>query len=186
MGTGTSLLVPGISLGFSFPFYGTTCTSVTVSMDGYIYFNNDPSLIIAALDDISLTTTSYGTVGYRTSSVSSEMQSLSQVIRTAFSTDSVFNFTATHAFAASYSQIQNAFDIQIVILTDGYFSFFMVSFFLLTGSTMSRYGYYSNGYYSPVSIPIPSSTIETNCGLPGQFIYLTNGNSKFLSRNSNI
>ncbi len=172
-GAATGLTSPYTSLGFSYPYFGTTCTHVYVSMNGYIWFNNDGNLIIAALNGLTLTTGNYGTIGYKSSTVPSDLESVSEIIRAGFSTDSAFNFTATNAFAAVYSQVQLMYSFQIIILTDGYFSFFIMSFGVLNEYTSSRYAYYLNG--SPISFSIPGSVSGSNCNITGTFIYVTNG-----------
>jgi hypothetical protein len=169
-----------VPLGFNFAFYSTVFTTVSVCQQAYMSLgssNNSANFIVATnTTDLALNS-SWGTVSYRTINDSETLANLSSIIGFIFASSNA-NFYATAGFLATWNHVPynsntNAeCNAQILLLTDGYFSFLVMNFGqidMYTGSSFVN----TSGLTTFNAMANPG----TNVGFPGTYMFLVNGQS---------
>jgi hypothetical protein len=106
---------------------------------------------------------------------------MTSTINAYYFVSSTVGFNATGAFVATWNHIPYSsnqsleVNAQIALVTDGYFSFFIMNFGRLDQYTFSSFGNLTGYGYSAFS----GTSSTSNVGLPGTFIYLVNGQSNY-------
>ncbi len=173
-----------ISLGFTFNYFSIPFTSVSVCKQANIVFSSiTSSYQIAAVNTNGLSVnSSLGSISYRTFNQSSALAGLASDISCAYSVGCVFNFTARNAFVVTWNHVpyssNNSLECnaQIILVTDGVYSFFAMKFGVVDLYTFS---YFRN-------ITQPGFTQFTSFNSTSNLItysFLSNGPGDFLFSN---
>jgi hypothetical protein len=119
-------------------------------------------------------TNNWGTVSYRWLSDSATLKNLSRTALLSYSYTGVFNFTATNGFVVTWNHVpflanQSAeVNAQIILLTDGYFSFFILKYGRM--DVKASCAYTATGVFSQLFGSMNSS----NVGLNGTYAVAVN------------
>ncbi len=173
--TSLSTILGSVSLGFNFPYFGQTITGLSIYPDGDIYLlqsgsSNTNGYQVAVYH---ITAGYSGPFLYRSETSTFELNKLSVRIRQATGS----TFTATNAFVITWDKNPNPVNatllnsFQIVLVTDGFYSFLIFNFNRLDQTPGSTYFKDANLTVRSVS----SSTTGSNCNFPGRLIFRVDG-----------
>jgi hypothetical protein len=177
-----------IPLGFTYNYFNTPFTTVSVCQQAYIGLasSNSQSYQIAATNTNGLSINStFGTVSYRSLIDSATLSNLSSIIKWYYFQSTTVNFAATKGFVATWNNVPYSsnqsflVNAQTILVTDGFVSFFIMNFGSVDLYTFSSYGNLTSGVFTSFS----GSNSTSNVGLPGTSIYLVNGQCKYSKLN---
>jgi hypothetical protein len=182
--TSTNQCAKNIPLGFTYNYFNTPFTNVSVCQQAYIGLASSSSLSyrISATNTNGLSiNSSFGTVSYRSFIDSATLSNLSSIIKWYYFQSTTVNFAATKGFVATWNNVPYAsnqsllVNAQTILVTDGVVSFFIMNFGRIDSYTFSSYGNLTSGVFTSFS----GSSLTSNVGLPGTSIYLVNGQCKY-------
>jgi hypothetical protein len=167
-----------VPLNFTYKYFNVLYTTVSVCVQPNISLSSSASISALYEPVQPVTTTSWGTVSYRIISDLATLKNLSQTALLSYSYTGVFSFTATNGFVATWNHVPFAADqnkevnAQIILLTDGFFSFVLIKYGSINGYQSSAYSTGTsastlyNTFYGDMS--------TTNVGLAGTYAIAVN------------
>jgi hypothetical protein len=177
--TNQNQCVSSIPLNFAYPYFSAQVTSVSVCQQAYIRLNsNSTTFTAAAVQTTALNMTNWGTVSYRTFNNNSTLMNLSAQISCAFSAACVFNFLPTNGFVATWNHMPfnstSECNAQIILVTDGYYSFLAMNF--------GPVSLYNNSFYtnSIATFQFKMNTSLASIGQAGIYSFMVNGAGEFV------
>jgi hypothetical protein len=169
-----------ISLGFNYTYATIPITTVSVCQQAFIGLNSNTSTShrIAATTTTGLAVnSSWGSVSYRVIDDVSTLTYLTSLIVRYFYGNGSFNFMATGAFVATWNHVPYSSNYslecnaQIILVTDGIFSYFIMNFGRIDLYTSSSFGDLTGSSF----VGFTANSASSNVGLEGTYVYLVNG-----------
>jgi hypothetical protein len=155
LGTCTNLVSNNIALGFTMPYFGSSFTSVSVSMHygfslGGLFDTNNR--VVYNYYQATITNSGLGNTVYNTAPLAADLVKLSNLTRNAFSTSGCFKFSATNGLVVTYDRLMGQVSVQLAIITDGVHTFLLMIYDSITipGGLTSGY---SGGGTNPTFVP---------------------------------
>jgi hypothetical protein len=176
----TSFCSDNVPLNFTYKYFNISYTTVPVCVQPYIALNNTAAAVINAVYQKPnlVSTNNWGTVSYRYISDSASLSNLSQTALLSYSYSGLFNFTATNGFVVTWNHVpfvvnqSGEVNAQIVLLTDGYFSFFLVYYGSISEYLASAYS------VTGLTIPFIGGVSSSNVGTNGVYAMAVNNYCK--------
>jgi hypothetical protein len=172
LGTGASIYKYGIQLGFNMPYFDNSYTTVSAFMDyGYsMGSDNDFNNRVVVAYNQKLSNRDYGNFVYNVMPSVADLIYLANITSYAMSKNGRFKFTPKNGFVLTWNSIEDRFNVQTTVITNGTYTFLILNYQYVNVSNLTA-GYVYNGteyqfyptefttYYFQVSGPSLKSNV---------------------------